>query len=324
MILVSRRAARLIFAEVQKWVDEGLRCGGSPLESLVYPLSAMIPARQMKCPMEPVELGDLRAMVLDAAAIPPDSIKQFSPTNCHFAPEDPAEANRRFNLIIDEQLRQRPRLAVNSKMHSHPFSASPFLSGGDIYHGVNSPSAVSWRQRRGLSTAILHVVCPDATPVLGQRSWRVTVDGAVCGTGRRKVTWRIRSWGSTASGSMQDLGDARIVPDRHRWVRASRRLPYWSKKHGAAWCDRQKAALRETGYRVSRNLLGRGWRRYLVESAGRHLLLALPPDLPAAPPRVLQIHDAVAGRFEILPLPGGLGTTLSGLSLVELMHHYLG
>ena len=318
-------AAGLIFAEVKRWVDEGLRSTGAPLESLIYPLSALIPARQIKCPLEPVVLEDLRAVVLDAAAIPPDSVKEFSPTNCHFSPADPTEANRAFNLTIDRQLRVRPRLAVNSKLHSHPFSASPFLSGGDLYHGVSSPGAAAWRERRGLATAILHVVYPDRDPVISDRPWRLVSDGAVCRDGKRRVTWRIHSWGSTPSGAMEDLGDARVVPDRHRWVRASRRLPYWLKKYGGAWCDRQKAALREAGFRVSRNLLGRGWRRYLVESEGRNLLLALPPDLPAAPARVLQIHDAAANQFEMLPLPpSGQTTTLSGLSLVELVRHFTG
>jgi len=324
-VLVSRKAARLIFDEVQRWVDEGLRSTGAPLESLVYPLSAMIPARQVKCPLEPVVLADVRALVVDAAAVPPDSVKDFSPTNCHFAPSDPAEANRRFNLAIDDLLDGRPRLAVNSKLHSHPFSASPFLSGGDLYHGVASPSAVAWRQRRGLATAILHVVYPDRDPVISERPWRLVSGGAVSRCGGARVTWRIHTWGSTPSGSMEDLGDARIVPDRHHWVRASRRLPYWRKKYGARWCDRQKVALREAGYRVSRNLLGRGWRRYLVQSGGRHLLLALPPDLPAAPARVLEVHDAATNCFEVLPLPGpGAASTLSSLSLLEVVRHFLG
>ena len=324
-ILVSRKAAGLIFTEVQRWVDEGLRGSGAPLESLVYPLSALIPARAVKCPLEPVVLEDLRALVVDAAAIPPDSVKQFSPTNCHFSPEDPAEANRRFNLTIDDLLDSRPRLAVNSKLHSHPFSASPFLSGGDLYHGVSSPSARAWRQQRGLATAILHVVYPDNDPVLCERPWRLVEHGAVCRSGRTRVNWRIHSWGSTPSGAMEDLGDARIVPDRHSRVRASRRLPYWRKVYGRMWCDRQKGAMRQAGYRVSRNLLGRGWRRYLVESRGRHLLLALPPDLPAAPVRVLRILDAAANSFEVLPLPpSARGTTLSSLSLRDLVRHFLG
>lgn len=328
MILVSRRAAGLIFAEVQRWVEEGLRTAGAPLESMVYPLSALIPARQpqnIKCPLEPVELADLQALVVDAVAIPPDSVKQFSPTNCHFSPDDPAEANRHFNLAIDLALDERPRLAVNSKLHSHPFSASPFLSGGDLYHGVSSPTAVAWRQRRGLATAILHVVYPDRDPVISERPWRLTREGAVCGRGRERVTWRIHTWGSTATGSMEDLGDARVVPDRHRWVRASRRLPYWRKKWGARWCDRQKASLREAGYRVSRNLLGRGWRRYLVEAGSRGLLIALPPDLPAAPARVLEIHDAATNRFEQLSLPSSAAvTSLTSLSLLDLIRHYTG
>lgn len=325
-ILVSWAAARQIFAEIQRWVEVGLQQSGSALESLVYPLSALVPAGIIKCPVELVRLDELRALVLDGVAIPPDSVKAFSPANCHFAPDDPAAANQRFNDAIDALLERRPRLAVNSKLHSHPFSASPFLSGGDIFHGVHSPQARRWRGRRGLATALLHVVYPDGEPRVAASPWRLTAAGAVCAAGGQRVTWRIRSWGSLPGGAMEDLGDAALVPARHPLVRACRRLPYWLRRHGAAWCTRQKAALRALpGLRVSRNLLGRGWRRYLLHAGGQHLLLALPPDLPVAPPRVLRIHDAVADQFEVLDLPRRFDTrSLTSLSLPELARHYLG
>jgi hypothetical protein len=328
MILVSRSAAVQIFAEVRRWVEQGLISGGAPLESIIYPLSALVPSGPLRCPLELVDLDDISEMVIDAAAIPPDSVKAFSAANCHFAATDLEQANRRFNATIDALLERRPRLGVLSKLHAHPFAGGAFLSAGDLQYGVYAPEAVAWRLRRGLSTALLHVVYPDGEPAIGERPWRVTIEGATSrGRGGRQITWRIRSWGLESGGGMRELGDARVVPERHPTARASRRKPYWTTRNGGRWCDGQKHALRDAGYRVSRNLLGRGWRRYLLSTTGeRHLVIALPPDLPSVPPRVLEVIDATEDRFEPLPLPFGWvdRRSLSGLSLVELARHYLG
>jgi len=322
-VLVSRAAAARIFAEIQRWVEQGLREHGVPLESLVYPLSALLPLDGLRTPLELLELDQIHQLVVDSAAIPPDSVKDFSPANCHFSPDDPSEANRLFNREIDGLLDSHPRLAVNSKLHSHPFSGRPFLSGGDLYHGVKSPAALQWRQRRGLNTAVLHVGYPhEGEPRISERPWRLKAEGAVCAS---KTCWRIRTWASDSAGEMHDLGDAQVVSNRHPSVRVARRLPYWKTKQGGKWCDRQKAALRLGGFEVSRNLMGRGWRRYLLQGRGRHLLFALPPDLPAAPIRVLQVHDAMSNRFEALPLPDWAeASPLSGLSLKKLARHYAG
>jgi len=327
VITVARDTARIIFDEVQRWVEQGLRQGGSALESIVYPLSALVPAGDPRCPLEPMSLADLRQVVVADAAVPPDEVKDFSPANCHFSAEDMAAANARFNAAIDALVARGPRLAVNSKLHSHPFSASPFLSGGDLHHGVTSPKAVRWRQRRGLSTAILHVVYPDGDPVLDARPWRLEPSGAVSGAGRRKIRWRVRSWGSSAGDEMVDLGDAKLAPLRHSLVRAARRPTYWTTARGARWCDAQKAALRGAGHAlVSRNLLGRGWRRYLVGNGRRVILIALAPDLPRVAPRVLEVLDAATDRFAPLPLPRRYArpVSLGALSLPDLAAHYLG
>ena len=325
MILVARDAARQIFAEVQRWVEQGLRRHGAPLECIVYPLSALLPRRGTRCPLELLTLDQLKGMVISDVAIPPDRIKAFSPANCHFDLSGEALVNTHFNAEIDAMVVRRPRLAVNSKLHSHPFSASPFLSGGDLHHGVTSAKARNWRWRRGLDTALLHLAYPDGEPTLDRRPWRLRGDHAVGGARGAEVRWSLRTWGSTPGGEMVDLGDARMVPASHPNVRAARRAPYWQTRGGEAWCDGQKAALRQAGFdMVSRNLLGRGWRRYLVGQGGRHLVIALPPDLPAVPPRVLEVVDAANNQFEVLPLPGKYkGAGLGGLSMVELARHYL-
>jgi hypothetical protein len=324
-VLVSRRAASALFSEVRRWVEHGLEAHGAPLESLLYPLSAMVPAFEggEACPLELVPLSQIGELVMDDVAIPPDAVKAFSPHNCHFSAQDMARANQEFNVAIDAILDRRPRLGVLSKLHTHPFPSGAFLSGGDLYHGVTSPQASHWRYRRGLSTALLHVVYPASEPRPVNGAWKVTREGAT-GAG---TLWRIRSWGSDGA-EMIDLGDTEVVSNRHPSVEAARRRPYWATRRGAGWCDAQKAALRGLGFRVSRNLLGRGWRRYIVWLAGgRQLVVALPPDLPSVPPRVLEVLCAIDDRFAVLPLPRvrtweTRPSGLTGLSLADLVRHY--
>ena len=323
-VRVSRRAAAALFAEVHRWVDHGLEVQGAPLESLLYPLSAMVPARNgaTACPLELVSLSQIGELIIDEVAIPPDSVKAFSSHNCHFAAPDMVGVNQAFNRAIDASLSRRPRLGVLSKLHTHPFPSGAFLSSGDVFHGVQSPLAASWRHRRGLDTALLHVVYPDAPPRPDEAPWTVTPQGARGGG----ADWRIHSWGSDPAGRMVDLGDAEVVADRHPSVAAARRKPYWSARRGARWCDGQKAGLREAGYRVSRNLLGRGWRRYIVWLAGgRQLVIALPPDLPAVPPRLIEVIDATRDQFEVLETPPAARRgRLSQLSLLEVVRHHGG
>lgn len=323
-VLISRSAAQKLFAEVRRWVEEGLAREGQPAESLVYPLSALVPQKGLRTPVELLDAAEVSELVIDDVAVPPDDVKVFSAANCHFA-GDLDRANAAFNAEIDRMLTARPRLGINSKLHTHPFIEGAFLSAGDLYHGVRAPKAVSWRERRGLKTAMLHVVYPDASPQPSKRPWRITDEGAEARAGKGpRVRWRIRSWASEqAAGAptMRDLGDAVVVSERHPSVRAARRSPYWSTRRGARWCDRQKTALRAAGYAVSRNLLGRGWRRYLVQTADGQLLIALPPDFPALPPRLLEVKRAWRDEFEELPLPSAFRLGFSA-SLLDLVRHF--
>jgi hypothetical protein len=324
VIQISHSAARSIFDEVQRWVDHGIAAHGVPLESLLYPLSALVPGKAWRCPLELLPIDEIGGLVIDGVAIPPDEVKAFSPTNCHFSGEDLDRVNAEFNRRIEALVRQQPRLGVHSKLHAHPFVGGAFLSAGDLRFGVGSPQAVAWRRQRGLATSILHVVYPDRTPGSGRAGrWKLSSEGATePGPRGSATTWRIRSWASRGD-QMVDLGHARIVPERHPGVRAARRLPYWATRRGGRWGDAQKQAMRAAGYRVSRNQLGRGWRRYLLEAGGRTLLFALPPDLPRAPLRAFEVRRAWSNEFSPLACPSWAHAgSLARLSLARLVAHF--
>jgi hypothetical protein len=314
-VLISRTALATILGEVERFATRGLFDHGAPYEAIAYPLAAMLPRGELVSPLELTGEQHIGALVIVDAMLPPESAKAFSPMNCHFeasGPEDLGMLNDAFNREIDARLAQSPRLGVLSKLHSHPFSGGDFLSGGDLAKNVFAPGAIVWRERRGLRTALMHVVNPSRSPSLG-------IDGRLNDCG-----WRLSTWALDDQERMVRWADATVVDDDHPAMQAARRPPYYQTEGGRTWCDGQKQALREAGFNPSRNVLPRGWRRYLITSGGRELCIALPPDSPRRPPRVLEVHDITTNRFEPLPLPRRFEKlqTLDELSLVELAGHY--
>ena len=320
-VLIGRGAARAIFDEVRRWVERGLRESGAAHESLLYPVSALVPkAGAMTTPLHFIEAEQIEELVIFDAAIPPDEIKAFTPANCHFA-GDLDSANAALNTAIDAILGRFPRAGIHSKLHAHPFEGGAFLSGGDIHHGVQAPKALGWRQQQGLATAILHVVAPDQAPVPSAKPWRIVDDGAIAENARTRVHWKIHSWASVGAGAeceMHALGAAAIVGERHPSLQAARRPPYFLGRTGAIWCDGQKRALRAAGFRVSRNTLSRGWRRYLIDTGTATLVLAMPPDFPLAAPQALWVRRAWLNDFVPLRLPLSFQSSYR-CSLVDLV-----
>lgn len=319
-VLISKHAAEKLFSEVRRWVNLGLQHQGHAFESLMYPLASMIPRQEkIRSPLDTILLTDIQMMLIDEIAIPPDNIKAFSAANCHFE-GDLAQANRDFNRSIDDIFLKRPRLELFSKLHTHPFVDGDFLSDGDIYHGINAAKAQAWRNQKGLASTILHIVYPNKTPRMSHSNWSLRHDGAY--DKKNKTLWKIATWASTQHGIIR-LEDAAIINNRHHALQASRRKTYWQTPQGAAFCDQEKAALRAAGYRVSRNLLPRGWRRYIIELKQGDILVALPPDFPFIAPKIYKIISAWKNEFEELALPYRFGERrYEDLYLLNLVKHY--
>jgi hypothetical protein len=350
-VFVSETAKRKILAEVERWAREGLSREGTPYEAIAYPLSALMPRGQRLpalSPLETLSVRDFGALVIADAAIPPDEVKNFTAYNCHFQAPDLDLFQRLFNAQIDEIVRQHPALGVFSKLHSHPFSGGDFLSGGDLAKNVYHPNAVLWRERLGLEEAILHVVYPrrSVREIVGtgaasgprtefsqethleeqeaKRYNRATEQG-VSVHASDKGPWGLATFAVHGSGQMVRLPGPVYVPDDDPRVLAARAQPYWMTPRGKAWDDKQKAALAEAGFKPSRGLLGRGWRRYIVSPGGeRDLVFCLPPDFPKRLPRVLAIVDAARNLFQKMPLPKQIQKAkhLSEVDLVRLAKQY--
>jgi len=314
-VLVARSAAQRIHEEVERWARRGLREGDSPFEAIVYPLSALVRRRPRSGGPTPLELSgpeDLEALVIADAALPPEEAKHFGTHNCHFDGPDLQALNAAFNAEIAARIEQSPRLDVHAKLHSHPFGGGDWLSGMDVQVNVMTPGAALWRERLGLAVTFLSVCYPDRDPAAMLRT---------AAPGR----WHVATFAVTPAGKVARLPDARVVPDDHPAVQRARAPAYWQTDVGRAWDDAQKAALRAAGFRTSRGLLRRGWRRYIVTLAdGRDLCFCIPPSLDDEAVRVLHVVDGPANLFRPLPVARGVAgvRAIADLDLVALARAY--
>ena len=315
-VVVSRSAAERILGEVRRWARVGLERTGAPFEAIAYPLSALImrrPRSSAPTPLETTRVGDVKVVVVADAALPPDEVKAFGSHNCHFEGSNLGAANAAFNDAIAAIIGEAPRLEVHTKLHSHPFQGAAWLSGMDVDVNVLAPGAIRWRQRLGLGFALLQIAYP--------------VDPPAGMTQGKTVRWRIASFACDPTGEVRPLGDVRIVPDDHKYVRFARARAYWQTPRGQEWDRIQKASLREAGWKVSRGWLRRGWRRYLVELSGDRLVCICIPPVPAeARIRALEVRDASRNLFEPLALPRAVGSarSLDGVDLVRLVRRFEG
>ena len=264
-LLVAQRAWERISREAER---------RRPAETALYPLAALVPEPAVS-PLEELDWDAVSQLVITDVLLPPPEAVDAGPTHVRFFPAATGEASRVLQGQAEELVRQHPRLALLTKLHSHPFPGGDFLSAGDVGCNVQRPASRAWWQERGLAAALLGVVYPGDP-------------------------WRLACFRVDFAGEIRRFADGVVVPDDDPAVVRALAPPYWRSAAGAAWCDRTKARLRRQGWEVSRNLLPRGWRRLLVRPAGQAWrVLCLPPDLPAAGVRILEVVDAARDRFHL-------------------------
>ncbi|MBM4319334.1 MAG: hypothetical protein FJ125_05070 [Deltaproteobacteria bacterium] len=296
-----------------------------PHETALYPLAALVPDAACS-PLEGLRWEAAADLVLFRVLLPASEAADFGPTHARFHGGLAGRAADELQARAAELVTRHPRLSFLTKLHSHPHPGGDFLSAGDVALNVCRPSARSWWEARGLDEALLLVLYRRAPGRAQATPWPwATSSGMPAPTDRpedeheHELRWAVAAFVVSWEGEVHRLPDAEVLGEGDERLARALAPPYWATAEGAAWCDRTKAALRRAGYQVSRNLLGRGWRRYLLQRDGLSpRVLCLPPDLPAAPARLLEIIDARANRFALRACLGPC-SSLEELAIVEAL-----
>ena len=237
MILISRSAARTIFAEIQRWVELGLEQTSSAYEALVYPLSALFPAGELLSPLELAGAEHLRAVLVDDVAIPPGRDQVLLAGQLPLRRGRPGRGQPAFNREHRPPARRRaaPGCALQA--------AQPSFSRGRL--SLQRRPAARRDLRRGgwpgaaaraCGTAILHVVYPDARAQPLGAALELDGRGRAVRAGRRRPP----SAGAcvpgprSATGACATSATPSVVPTAIRWCARREGHPTGSRRPAVA------------------------------------------------------------------------------------------
>lgn len=271
VVFVCQDAADKASREATEYYRRGLKRGKMPWEAAMYPL-AFLKTRVHKSPLDLLSLSEIEYIVITHVLYPPDRFKNHGPNHAGFL----EGANDYLNPAIDGYFRRYPLLEACCKMHSHPMGGNS-LSSGDLRDNVFN--AYSWFRNKGLNTMFSFIL----TPQVGK--------------------WRFNAYGLTDWATQAKL-EVRFISRNHSLARTAFAQPYWQTPAGAAWCDENKALLKQDGYSVTRYHLRRGWRRYAVTAQGRTWLICLPPNFPQETVKVYAVSTSNQILWSPLELAG--------------------
>lgn len=274
-VFICADARDKAFREANKFYKLGKEKGKAAWEAAMYPLAHLVLREGVyKSPLDVIELTEIERIVITHVFYPLDEHKDYSAHSAKF--KNPEKANNYLNNVLGYYIDEYPLLDVFCKQHSHPGFGMGFLSSGDLNHSIFN--AYNWYRRKGLNTMISIVMTPD---IKGE-------------------TWKYHCFGLRDDGRHKKL-DVEIISKSHRYVKEAKEKPYYCFNEGAVWCDNSKVSLVNAGYKVSRNILRRGWKRYTLKIGGEKIVICIPPFFPSQTVKVYKVtKDLVNPCVEII------------------------
>ena len=292
-VFVAQKAFNRATREAEKFYQLGKKQSKSPWEAAMYPLAALkLRGGLCKSPLEYIELSETEVVIVTHVLYPSDEYKDYSSGHAGFE----EGANDYLNPIIDRCIQRYPLIDAFCKMHSHTSKGGSYLSTGDLNCSVFN--SYNWFREKGLNTMFSFVLNPS------------------------KDSWQVTCFGLNEQGK-NVVVPVETIPDSDILVKEAKSLPYYMTRDGAVWCDHNKEELKAQGYRVARNILRRGWRRYSI-FAQKTYVICLPPLFPRQIVKVFQVVNDPENPFQEIRLPQGIRWSIpsnkfKGYSLVDLV-----
>ena len=300
-IIFSRRAWDISVRQAERFFQLGIEHENSSWETAMIPVAYLrLHDGAYKCQLEMTELKEIELVIIPEIAIPPEEFQISTPGSVRFdsGSLSPEEMDEIFRLEYDRILNEFPLNGIFCKQHSHPNFLLTTPSRGDMNHNI-LPEMPRLR-RNGINTMFSLIMT----------KWR--------------GEWRIHGNALNSCEKNRKLGKVTVVDDDDPLVMEARSQPYYNTRDGASWCNQNKDALRQAGFRISRNYMLRGWRRYMFTYTYGKVIIAIPPFFPE---QHIKAFHAVEGEclcFEPLavPEPWSSSTDYSCLDLTDLASHY--
>lgn len=235
-----------------------------PLEGVLVPLVALVPARRDFSPCSTMTLEDIRAVVIARAVLVPEDLQvnQYARVGVR------AHTDRVVNQEIERLTTRYPRLRACAFLHSHPFA-----------HGSTWPSSGCRGDHEG------HML-----PLL-RRNRDAALDTSFSFIACMGAPWKLQGFALDRDERITDLGFASVVPDEDPRIRSSLQPSHLTRSPMRHVLRRWRRQLKRARLPCRRDELFDGWQRWVIE-AGGHLavVVLLPMDFPKQPPRVHVVH----------------------------------
>ena len=237
-----------------------------PDEAVAAPLCALVYRDPLRDPCAPIQLADLRQVVIPRVVLVPADSQQNSPTRVRVL----EGADVRVNAELLELTRRHPRLRACAALHSHPFALGGTAPSrglcGDV--GGHMQPLLERNRDAGLEACFSFIACRGA------------------------AGWRLQGFALDGRGELHDLGFARILEDASPLLGPLLLAPLadrWPQRH---LLRRWRRELRRAGWRHRTDELFDGWLRTVVElGPGRRAVILLPLTFPAAAPRFFAVQE---------------------------------
>ena len=259
-VVVLPGAWAKIVRELDRAAHEGILRAGTPDEAVFLPLCAISHRPgQLRAPqLESTQFGDIAAIVVAEAMIPPREMVELSALRIRFRPAQGSweQTQERFDAQLDAALEKSPRLNLLARGHSHPFDV-----------GCTRPSVpdrsehlvpcLAFNRTLGLEVGFTFIAV------------RAEIDRG----------WALHCFATCDGKNVIDLGLALLPNESAADVRMLD-APYYATESGQKLEATLQSAL---GDELKIERLALGWTRYRVSPLGGvGSVLAIPPDFPAA------------------------------------------
>lgn len=258
-VVVMPDAWWTITAELERAAREGIQRSGSPDEAVFMPLCAIVHRPgQLRAPqLEKTQLGDIAAVVVADALIPPREMVDLSALRIRFRPAQGSweQAQERFDAALDAALEKSPRLQLLARGHSHPFDTGRTRPSGPDRSEHLAP-CLAFNRTLGIEAGFTFIA--------------VRAEGG---------GWALHCFATREGRNVIDLDLAQLLEEAAAGGPV-RGAPFHATESGRELEAALQAAL-GGGLKIER--LALGWSRYRISTAaGARSVLAIPPDFPAA------------------------------------------